>query len=238
MQSGFQRVLGMPPNVDGTHGPEGACMCMLTAAAVVYLYKPRGGAKTNAWYARVRVGSGAARWRSRLMMRIRHDDQGRDRLSATPVSDEGEEGRDHCAVRVTRCEPERGVPVDQHVEHAQCPRLDDREGHVAPTNGTRMKPSGSDAVGHGHSHEPARFEDRSEHQCDGPLSARATPTATKSSAPRWHWRQAESHAHAMEGDVPAGGRASDLAFQGAGHHSSPGCGRQLVGFGTARRRGS
>jgi hypothetical protein len=55
MQSGFQRILGMPRNMDGTHGSESACA--LTGAAVVYLYKPRGGAKTNGADARVPVGS-------------------------------------------------------------------------------------------------------------------------------------------------------------------------------------
>jgi len=50
-QSTFRRIQGMPRNEGGTHGSESACV--LTAAAVVYLYKPRGGAKTNGRYARV-----------------------------------------------------------------------------------------------------------------------------------------------------------------------------------------
>jgi hypothetical protein len=72
-----RRILGMPRNEGGTHGSESADV--LTGAAVVYLYKPLRGAKTNRADARVPVGSIAYGWRSRSMMRSRHDDRCRDR---------------------------------------------------------------------------------------------------------------------------------------------------------------
>jgi hypothetical protein len=88
------------------------------------------------------------------------------------VSDKGDEGRDHRADRATRCEPSAAYLQTARGTRAECPRLNDRDGHFSGTDGIRITPSRSAAVGHGHSHESARFVNRSEHQRDGMLSAR------------------------------------------------------------------